>query len=158
MSPSSLSCLVSGHCPFSHCVSGNHCQRRYFRRRIGGITGDCLGAANQCVEVAVSSYIELPHGRLSPSAPLSRSPRCAASDTAGGVQDSATCRCRLPGAEAIVRMVARLAPWPDRIVSSDLGRAAASAEIALPALGSSGGPRCAPSRNELRRVGRLIVE
>lgn len=25
---------------------------RYFRRRIGGMTGDCLGAANQCVELA----------------------------------------------------------------------------------------------------------
>jgi adenosylcobinamide-GDP ribazoletransferase len=26
---------------------------RYFRRRVGGITGDCLGAANQLVELAV---------------------------------------------------------------------------------------------------------
>jgi adenosylcobinamide-GDP ribazoletransferase len=26
---------------------------RYFRRRIGGITGDALGAANQLVELAV---------------------------------------------------------------------------------------------------------
>lgn len=26
---------------------------RYFRRRLGGITGDCLGAANQLVEIAV---------------------------------------------------------------------------------------------------------
>ena len=26
---------------------------RYFRRVLGGITGDCLGAANQLVELAV---------------------------------------------------------------------------------------------------------
>jgi adenosylcobinamide-GDP ribazoletransferase len=25
---------------------------RYFRRRLGGMTGDCLGAANQLVELA----------------------------------------------------------------------------------------------------------
>jgi adenosylcobinamide-GDP ribazoletransferase len=30
---------------------------RYFRRRIGGITGDCLGAANQLVEL--SCYLTL---------------------------------------------------------------------------------------------------
>jgi adenosylcobinamide-GDP ribazoletransferase len=30
---------------------------RYFRRRIGGITGDCLGAANQLVELA--TYLAL---------------------------------------------------------------------------------------------------
>jgi adenosylcobinamide-GDP ribazoletransferase len=29
----------------------------YFRRRIGGITGDCLGAANQLVEIA--TYLTL---------------------------------------------------------------------------------------------------
>lgn len=33
---------------------------RYFRRRLGGITGDCLGAANQLVELAV--YLALAAG------------------------------------------------------------------------------------------------
>lgn len=32
---------------------------RYFRRRIGGITGDCLGAANQLVEVSVYLVLAL---------------------------------------------------------------------------------------------------
>ena len=34
--------------------------RRSFRRRLGGITGDCLGAANQLVELAV--YLALVTG------------------------------------------------------------------------------------------------
>lgn len=37
---------------------------RYFRRRLGGITGDCLGAANQFVELAV--YLALATDELHP--------------------------------------------------------------------------------------------
>jgi adenosylcobinamide-GDP ribazoletransferase len=37
---------------------------RYFHRRLGGITGDCLGAANQCVELAV--YLMLTAGQPGP--------------------------------------------------------------------------------------------
>lgn len=33
---------------------------RYFRRRIGGITGDCLGAANQIVEVGTYLVLAVP--------------------------------------------------------------------------------------------------
>ena len=36
---------------------------RYFRRRIGGITGDCLGAANQLVELAVILALAFDPGR-----------------------------------------------------------------------------------------------
>jgi adenosylcobinamide-GDP ribazoletransferase len=35
---------------------------RYFRRRIGGMTGDCLGAANQAVEM--TTYLALASSSL----------------------------------------------------------------------------------------------
>ena len=43
-------------------AAGTWAAGRYFQKKIGGITGDCLGAANQFVELVcyLSLVVELP--------------------------------------------------------------------------------------------------